>query len=300
MEPGKFPGPLYPPDAAPGHTPSKDSDFAVACKRAAAHVGAWPWQPDSWDDSYSNGFAHGVENNPNKDGMAGLQRWSGTLDPTGFVGEKTFNFLRSVLIPQGRTHAGEPAWDSVCVNLTAAAYEQDNPPLPKTTVREAALKRAIGQLGLTEDPTDSNETPFGKWYGEDEVPWCAIFATWAYEHGAADLGKPCPSFWPISDGAGSSDRYDYVPYIVADARGGRFGLSVTSSPRPGDMVCYDWNWNGEYDHVGLFEAWESGTSKFSAIEGNTSLDNNSNGGEVMRRSRAVSGQGTVFVTVAEP
>ena len=45
MEPGKFPGPLHPPDAAPRYTPSRDSPFVVAVKRAAAHCGAWPWNP---------------------------------------------------------------------------------------------------------------------------------------------------------------------------------------------------------------------------------------------------------------
>lgn len=300
MEPGKFPGPLYPPDAAPGHTPSKDSDFVVAVKRAAAHCGAWPWDPESWDDSYSNRFAHGDEPVSHA-GVEGLQRWSGTLEPTGWVGEKTFNFLRSVLIPQGRTHAGEPAWDSVCVNLTAAAYEDAHPPAPQSTVREAAVRVAVGELGAKESPAGSNLQPYGAWYGENGVPWCAIFTTWAYEHGALQLGYSGghPSFQTVKQ-AGNNDRYDYVPYVVADARGGRYGLTITSSPIPGDLVCFDWNWNGEYDHIGLFEKWEDGKTVFSAIEGNTSTSDNSNGGEVMRRSRNVNGQGTVFVRAAEP
>jgi len=48
----------------------------------------------------------------------------------------------AVLIPQGRTHAGEPAWDSVCVNLTAAAYDDTHPPPPITSLRELALASA--------------------------------------------------------------------------------------------------------------------------------------------------------------
>lgn len=302
MEPGKFPGPLYPPDAAPRYAPSHDSDFVVACKRAAAHLGAWPWDPDSWDDSYSNRFAHGDGwDHPTHAGIAGLQKWSGTLDPTGNVGEKTFNFLRSVVIQQGRTHAGEPAWDQVCINLTAAAYENQNPPLPVTTARAAALDRAIDELGTKESPPQTNQNPYGKWYGEDGVPWCAIFTTWAYENGAHDAGFPNghPTFQSVKV-AGTNDRYDYVPYVVSDARGGRYGLTVTTTPMPGDLVCFDWNWNGEYDHIGLFEKWTDGTTIFSAIEGNTSLNNNSNGGEVMRRSRNKNSQGTVFVRVREP
>jgi hypothetical protein len=285
MEPGKFPGPLYPPDAVPGHLPSADSDFVIAVKRACAHLGAWPWDPPSWDDSYSNGFAHGSGRGP---GMEAVQRWSGTLDDTGWVGEKTFNFLRSVLIPQGRTHAGEPAWDSVCVNLTAAACENANPPeRVEAPLRQLALEQAITQLGVKESPPESNLCKFTDWYGM-VGPWCAMFTTWAYE-----TAGNSPSFV-------QGVRYAYVPYIVSDARGGRYGLTVTTSPLPGDLVCYDWGFDGEHDHVGLFENWQDGTTIFSAIEGNTSTSNNSNGGEVMRRSRNRYSQGTVFVRVTEP
>jgi CHAP domain len=285
-----FPGPLYPPSHPKD---SKDSDFVIAVKRAAAHLGAWPWDPPAWDDAYSEKFA--------MEAIKPIQKWSGTIDPTGNCGTKTYNFLRSVLIQQGRTHAGEPAWDSVCINLTAAAYENQHQPPPSTmptrTAREAALERAILELGTHE--TGNNDNKYGAWYGENYVPWCAIFCTWAYET-ASDSDHP--TFQSVKQ-AGSNDRYDYVPYIVADARNARYGLSVTSSPLPGDLVCYDWNWNGEYDHVGLFEAWdEPGAEKgiFSAIEGNTSPSNNSNGGEVMRRSRNRNAQGTVFVRVMEP
>jgi len=52
-----FPGPLYPPDHADGGSP--DSPLVLAYKRTAARLGAWPWTPDEWDDSYSNRFAHG-------------------------------------------------------------------------------------------------------------------------------------------------------------------------------------------------------------------------------------------------
>jgi hypothetical protein len=93
-------------------------------------------------------------------------------------------------------------------------------------------------------------------------------------------------------------RYAYVPYIVNDARLGKNGLSITSSPKRGDLVCYDWSRDGEYDHIGVFEGWTSGRV-FEAIEGNTSLSDNSNGGEVMRRERDAGSQATIFVRVKE-
>ena len=101
-----------------------------------------------------------------------------------------------------------------------------------------------------------------------------------------------PSFDP------AAARYAYCPYIVSDARNGRYGLAVTGAPTPGDLVVYDWQRDGTYDHVGLVESGNS--SSWTAIEGNTSVDNNSNGGQVMRRQRSSQEAAVVFVRVAEP
>jgi hypothetical protein len=290
-----FPGPLYPPDD-PQHRASPDSDFVLALKRTAARLGAWPWDPPSWDNAYSNRFAHGDGyDDPDHAGIQALQRWSGTITPTGNVGQATFNFLRSVLVPQGRTHAGEPAMDSVAVNQINAAYADANPPptpVPKHTVRQLAYAVALSQIGYKESPAGSNKNKYGSWYGANGQPWCAMFCTWCYD-GPENAGPDSPTF------NRTNHRYAYVPYIVSDARNGRYGLSVTGSPIPGDLVCYDWERNGDYDHVGLFEDWTGGHT-FTAVEGNTSVSNNSNGGEVMRRQRDAEAQGTVFIRVAEP
>jgi len=301
----KFPGPLYPPSAAPAYTPSKKTPFAKAVKRAMAHIGAWPWDPDSWDEAWSDAAANGVEGNVNKAGMKKVQVWSGTLDPTGFVGEKTYNFLRSALIPQSRTNAGNPVWDSVCQNLTQQALDQQAPPPapapPPPAIREQALKLFIAKIGVKESPANSNLQEFGAEYGENGVPWCAISATIVYLRAGHPPGK---TFQTVKQ-AGQNDRWDYVPYLVSDARNGRFGLSVTSSPIPGDLVAYNFGGSAsasewEFDHVGLFEEWVGGHT-FNAIEGNTSMSGSqSNGGEVCRRQRDVNGQGTVFIRVREP
>jgi hypothetical protein len=79
-------------------------------------------------------------------------------------------------------------------------------------------------------------------------------------------------------------RYAYVPYIVHDARAGANGLAITHDPKPGDVVCYDWDGDGVADHTGLFDHWNGGND-FVAVEGNTALGNDSNGGQVMERTR---------------
>lgn len=95
-------------------------------------------------------------------------------------------------------------------------------------------------------------------------------------------------------------RYAYVPFIVDDARAGRNGLHLTNDPIKGDLVCYDWNDDGEADHVGFFDHWlDRSAGTFATVEGNTSMTNQSNGGAVMQRQRSKSDV-QAFVRVLEP
>jgi hypothetical protein len=287
-----FPRQLYPPDSSKhGKTPSQPGDDVLAYKRTVSRAGRWPWQ--EFDDQFSNKFSHGVSNNTiYNSGIAGIQRQQ-DLDATGWIGEKTFNTLRSIKIPEGLPHAGEMAMDSQSVNLINKAFDKfkgsEPPPPDKTTSAQYRLQKSITQLGIKEYPPDSNQVKYTDWYNMIG-PWCAMFCTWC------DLTGVKPATATFIQG----QRYAYVPYIVADARAKKYGLSTTDDPIPGDLACYDWEFNGEYDHVGIFEKWTSGVTQFNCIEGNTSTSNNSNGGEVMRRSRNRHAQGTVFVKVKEP
>jgi hypothetical protein len=289
-----FPRPLYPPDA-PDKPPAVDGPDVIAYKRTISRAGRWPWQ--SFDGAFSNQFSHGkAGGNVGDSGVAGVQRQQ-HLDATGWVGQNTFNTLRSIRIPQGLPNAGQPAMDATSVNLIEEAWDlfhgSEPPPPSEGTLRDAALKKAISQLGAKESPSGSNNNKYGQWYGMNYQPWCAMFVTWAFEVAGDDIGKDSPSFVKGS-------RYSYCPYVVSDARANKNGLKTTDDPIPGDLVIYDWSYDTIYDHIGIFEKWTSGTSAFTAIEGNTSYGNNSNGGEVMRRERSRGSQGTVFVRVAEP
>lgn len=291
-----FPRPLYPPDAADqGKNASIDGADVLAYKRAAARLGRWEWDPDGWDETYSNKFAHGKNGNAADSGVAGVQRQAHLSPASGWIGQRTFNLLRSVRIPNGLPHAGEYAIDAVAQTLLVDAWDtfRGSPiPLPTGSVRAAALAEARRWIGTKESPPNSNRVKFSEWYGMIDF-WCAMFVSYCYETGAQLLGVDSPTF-------SRGNRYAYVPYILNDANNRHYGLTVISSPEPGDLVIYDWNRDGKPDHIAIFEKWVSSTH-FTAIEGNTSIDNDSNGGEVMRRTRASgSGYGVVFARVQEP
>ncbi len=293
-----FPRPLYPPDAAEqGQKPSVEGPDVIAYKRTVARLGRWKWDPDGWDEAYSNAFAHGSTNaDVGESGMAGIQRQAHLSPATGWIGERSFNLLRSVKIPEGLPHAGEYAMDAIAQDLLTDAWDRfKGSPIPvgTGTVRAAALAEAKKWIGTKESPASSNRVLFSEWYGMIDK-WCAMFETYCYEMGAQSLGKDSPTFV-------KGNRFAYVPYILGHARDGEFGLSITSTPEPGDIVIYDWDpVSHKPDHTGIFEKWVSPRT-FTAIEGNTSIDSDSNGGEVMRRTRSIgSGYGVVFARVREP
>lgn len=147
----------------------------------------------------------------------------------------------------------------------------------QVSVGQRMLNEARTHLGTKESPPGSNRVLFSNWYGLIGS-WCAMFVSFCGVKFSKSFIK--------------GHRYAYVPYVVADARAGRNNLVIVhvSQVRPGDLVCYDWPGEspGTADHIGFFESWIANGSTFHAIEGNTAVGNDSNGGEVMRRERSVS------------
>ena len=132
------------------------------------------------------------------------------------------------------------------------------------------LAVAASQVGVKESPPGSNRTPYCDWYGM-VGPWCAMFVSWVF----AQAGMPLR----ITTDKG----FAYCPYGVHWFR--EHG-QMYRAPAVGDVVFYDWRADGVSDHVGIVEAVH-GDGTFTAIEGNTSFGNDSDGGAVMRRRRSL-------------
>lgn len=160
------------------------------------------------------------------------------------------------------------------------------------TVGARALAEARRHLGVRESPPGSNCTQFGRWFGVDGVPWCAIFASYCYDRGA---GVVLCHGW---HGAGVYPRKGvaYVPTLEAWLRATGRWLERDEGAQPGDLAIFDWD-GGQPDHCGLVEH-ALGRGRISTVEGNTGVGNDSNGGAVMRRERSleqIAGFGRVVV-----
>lgn len=207
--------------------------------------------------------------------------WLGYLNPDKSAAALLFSYLAEDRKPN-------PAMRALAARRRAKqkAAEKRRGNLTKG---QAVLKKALPELGETEHPPNSNRSKYSLWYGIVGA-WCAMFCTWCAE-GVFKAWK-------------RGERYAYCPYVRADAIQGRNGLMVTTSPRTGDFPLYDWQRDGTADHIGVYaseddlrrfapKAFESarrefgplGEGEFWAVEGNTGVGNDSNGGIVMIRKR---------------
>ena len=127
------------------------------------------------------------------------------------------------------------------------------------------LAIARAELGTKEAPAGSNKVKYASWYGLDGQPWCMMFVMWVFSQAGVALPARTASCTALMNAAKTA------------------GLWVTGSYRAGDVVIYDWGGDRVPDHCGIVEIAE--TTKVTAIEGNTAVGNDSDGGEVMRRVR---------------
>ena len=138
------------------------------------------------------------------------------------------------------------------------------------------MKLAKSYVGTKESPAYSNNVIFNTHYYGHEVSggnysWCVVFV------------------WDIFRMAGASNLFcdgkktAWVDTVRDWAKAK--GLVVPKDQgRHGDLMLFDWNHNGSGDHVGFVDAKNTDGS-YQTCEGNTSVDNNSNGGEVQLRTR---------------
>lgn len=133
---------------------------------------------------------------------------------------------------------------------------------------EKILKTARSEIGTKEVPPKSNKQKYGKAYGINGVPWCMIFVWWCFDRCGAAAALPLKT---ASCGM-----------MVQAARNA--GCWIKKDFQPGDVLIYDFPKTGATtDHTGICESVNGDT--VTAIEGNTSNGNDSNGGQVMRRTR---------------
>ncbi len=135
---------------------------------------------------------------------------------------------------------------------------------------------ADSQIGYSE--TGNNSTMYGKWYGLDKQPWCAIFVSWCYAQ--AGLSKNIAA--QNSKGFASCDAG--LKWFAK-----RNKLVPVGEAQEGDIVFFQFDNDAEPDHVGIVQKNWKRKSTLITIEGNTSdKGSQANGGAVYAKKRAYS------------
>lgn len=147
-------------------------------------------------------------------------------------------------------------------------------------MREKIISIATAEVGVCENPSGSNKVKYAEWFGLNGYPWCAMFVSWVFDKAGCRLPQ-------INTDKGYSSVQSAFNYFT------KKGL-ITTEPKEGDIVLFDWNGDNHYDHTGIFVCAYN-KDKFISIEGNTAVGNDSNGGQVMRRERSF--KQAVFVDV---
>lgn len=139
------------------------------------------------------------------------------------------------------------------------------------------VSAAQGEVGYSRWDDPEEGTKYGRWYarqtgnsyfGASGVPYCDMFVSY------------------VLSCVGVSWLSAYVPGREAQARQ-RGALLGKDQIQAGDLITFDWDGDGESDHIGIATSGWSG-SWINTVEGNTSSGTSgsqSNGGVVAARSR---------------
>lgn len=138
---------------------------------------------------------------------------------------------------------------------------------------EELLAIARAQIGVKENPPDSNKVSFNAWYYGREVygsayPWCQVFCQWVFNKAGVSLPLKTASCNALMNAAKKA------------------GMWLTTDFKPGDITIYDFTGKrSNATHCGIVE-YVRPDSGVTAIEGNTSISGSqSNGGMVCRKDR---------------
>lgn len=137
---------------------------------------------------------------------------------------------------------GDPATDLVAIAQTQIGYTESS-----------------RNYAVWEDNSIHGYTRYGAWYGSPHGDWCAMFVSFCLHY--ADV-EGMPQHWGVR------------PWIDQLTGLGLYHSAADYSPKPGDLIFYDWEGDGLSDHVGIVaevtEAGEHTGAGIMAIEGNSS------------------------------
>lgn len=135
------------------------------------------------------------------------------------------------------------------------------------------IDEASKHVGYAEGPKKTNM--FGKWYGADRQPWCAMFVSYVLNHAGAGS---------LISGAQTRKGFASCGAGIKFFKKKNGWHSVKDSQK-GDLAFFDWDKDQVQDHVGIIVKNDKKNKRVMTIEGNTNDGNSSNGGHCVKQWR---------------
>lgn len=131
--------------------------------------------------------------------------------------------------------------------------------------------QAIVEVALTQLGNEGGQT-YWSWYGFDgRVEWCACFVSWCADQCGYIESGIIPKFAGCVDGANWF-------------KGNGQWQDRSYEPSAGDIIFFDWEGDGETDHVGIVEKCENGV--VYTVEGNS--------GDACRQKQYTVGSSSIY------
>ena len=131
--------------------------------------------------------------------------------------------------------------------------------------------QAIVEVALTQLGNEGGQ-PYWSWYGFDgRVEWCACFVSWCADQCSYIESGIIPKFAGCVDGANWF-------------KGNGQWKDRSYEPSAGDIIFFDWEGDGETDHVGIVEKCENGA--VYTVEGNS--------GDACRQKQYTVGSSSIY------
>lgn len=131
--------------------------------------------------------------------------------------------------------------------------------------------QAIVEVALTQLGNEGGQ-PYWSWYGfEGRVEWCACFVSWCADQCGYIESGIIPKFAGCVDGANwfkGNGQWQDRNYV----------------PQAGNIIFFDWEGDGETDHVGIVEKCENGV--VYTVEGNS--------GDACRQNQYTVGSSSIY------
>lgn len=131
----------------------------------------------------------------------------------------------------------------------------------------------------------NNDTKYGKWFGLNNNPWCAMFVSWCF------------------------NKANMSPLVAAQTKKGfascdlglkwftkKNQLVPIGQAQPGDLAFFQFDADSQPDHVGIIIKNNTKLKRLVVVEGNAPADGKPNGDGVFIKRRSYS----LVMAVARP